>query len=249
MIAADQPTIFPSNFFVASSSLNEGVIRHPSLDPAASDNIVAWCTELGVPTERTVGLYLTYGEGRTYTDIVELESPIDASGASTIAGWIEADAFVTKVPGVAMLLPVADCNAVVYVDPVRQVMALVHLGWQATVSNLASKVVDYMIEHYDSRPEDLLIYNSPSIRAQSYHFTHLADFGDARWHQPPYATPQPDGTYAIDLVRYNYDRWREAGILPEHIEIVAVDTATSDNYPSHFAGQNSRFAVLAMLSL
>lgn len=67
------------------------------------------------------------------------------------------------------------------------------------------------------------------------------------WHAEPYATLQPDGRYAIDLVQYNYDQWITAGILPEHIEVVGVDTAQSDDYPSHFAGQKSRFAVLAMI--
>ncbi len=247
MIAAHQAHIFPEQYFVATSSLKNGVIRHPSLDPAAPDNIRAWCRQLEIPLEQTVGLYITYGEGRTYTDIVKIAEPLDAQGASAEEGWVKADAFVTQVPSLAMLLPVADCNAVVYVDPVQNVMALAHLGWHSTVHNLASKLVEYMAEQYGSVPSDILIYNSPSIRANSYTFTHLAETDSTRWHAEPYAAQQSDGTYAVDLVKYNYDQWCEAGILPENIEITDVDTATSSDYPSHFAGQNSRFAVLAMI--
>ena len=248
MIASDQPTIFPSPFFVATSSIENGVIRHPGLDPDAAGNIVTWCSKLGVPLERTVGLYITYADTRSYTEIIDVSAPADAGGASTEKGWIKADALITNTPDIALLLPVADCNAVVYADPVNNVVALLHLGWHSTVHNLATKAVQYMIEHYGSSPADILIYNSPSIRARSYRFTHLSVTANTRWHQSPYAVKQLDGTYAIDLVQYNYDQWIEVGIAPEHIELIPIDTATSDNYPSHFAGQKSRFAVLAKIA-
>lgn len=248
MIDAHQASIFPPQFLVATSSAADGAIRHPSLDPLAAGNIRRWCAQLAVPLEQTVGLRITYGDARTYTDIVELEAPLVAEGAAANEGWIAADAFVTRTPGVAMIVPVADCNAVVYVDPVKNVMALAHIGWHSTVRNLASGVVRYMVQHYGCDPRDILVYNSPSIRAGSYRFTFLEPTDITQWHAEPYATRQPDGTYAIDLVAYNHDQWVSAGVLPEHIEVVDVDTATSDTYPSHFAGQKSRFAVLAMIA-
>lgn len=247
MITSDQPTIFPEGFFVVTSSSAEGVIRYPPLDDAAPRHIRAWCRQLDIPLQQTVGLYITYGDKRTYTDIVELTDSIATQDASTKEGWVAADAFVTSQAGIAMLLPVADCNAVVYVDPVRKVMALAHLGWHSTVRNLASKVVHHMVTHFQSQPEDILIYNSPSIRAASYHFTHLAQTDITHWHAEPYAVRQADGAYAIDLVKYNYDQWCEAGIVPKNIQVIDVDTATSGDYPSHFTGQNSRFAVMAMI--
>lgn len=247
MIAADQVSIFPPDYRVATSSLAEGTIRNPSLDADASANITAWCAALAVPFEQTVGLAITYSEERTYTDVVTVDGALDGNGAATARGWIKGDAIITTTPGLALILPVADCNAVVYVDPVHHVVALLHLGWHATIRNLASKVLDHMVEQYGSRPEDILIYNSPSIHASSYRFTHLSPVGDPNWRQEPYAVLRSDGTYAIDLVQYNYDQWMRRGIQPDNIEIADVDTAASDDYPSHFAGQKGRFAVLAML--
>lgn len=247
MIAADQASIFPPEYRVATSSFAEGTIRNPSLDAGASANIANWCATLGIPIKQTVGLSITYSEGQAYTDIVTVDAPLDSNGATTTHGWIKGDAIITTAPGVALILPVADCNAVVYVDPVHHVVALLHLGWHATIRNLASKVLDRMAEQYGSRPEDILVYNSPSIHASSYRFTHLSSVGDPSWRQEPYAVLQPDGTYAIDLVQYNYEQWMHRGIRPDHIQVVDVDTAVSDNYPSHFAGQKGRFAVLAML--
>lgn len=248
MIASDQASIFPSKFFIATSSLGDGTIRHPDLDASASHNIVSWCKALHIPLGQTVGLYITYDDAQTYTDIVTVDRTIDEEGVTTPRGWLKADALITNTPGIGLMLPVADCNAVVYVDPVHNVLALLHLGWHATVNNLASKMIDHMSRHYNSQPEDILIYNSPSIRVPSYSFTHLSATSDQRWHQPPYATLRPDGTYAIDLVKYNQDQWQMAGILAKNIEICSVNTATSDNYPSHHMGQNGRLAVFAMIN-
>lgn len=247
MIDAHQASIFPPDFFVATSSAKNGSIRHPALDQSAASNLASWAADIGVDASQTVGLYVTYADDRTYTDIVEVDSPTADDGAQSMEGWVQADAFVTQAPGLALILPVADCNAVVYVDPVKHVLALAHIGWHSTVHNLASKLVAYMQERYGSDPADILIYNSPSIRADSYRFAHLGQTEITRWHAEPYAVLQADGRYAIDLLQYNRDQWAEAGIAPEHVEIIDVDTAKSEDYPSHFAGEASRFAVLAMI--
>lgn len=248
MIPAHQPTTLPLPFFVATSSSANGSIRHPGADAGAAKTIAKWCQALHVPVEYTVGMLLTYGDGRTYTDIVELDAVPSVHGAASKDGWLEADAFVTDAPSIAMLLPVGDCNAVVYADPVRHVMALAHLGWHSTVRDLAKKVVEYMHTRYGSEPSDILIYNSPSVRAQSYRFAYLEQTELTRWHAEPYAVRQPDGRYAIDLLQYNRDQWAEAGVRSENIEVVDVDTATSEQYPSHSTGQRERFAVLAMMA-
>ena len=245
MIAADQPTILPEPFFAATSSLADGVIRYPSLDAGAPDNIRTWCAALDVPLAHTVGIYVTYGDDRTYTDIVDVAAPLVEAGATTERGWIKADAFVTNISDIALILPVADCNAVVYADPVQKVIALAHLGWHSTVNDLASQVVRHMVQVYGTDPADILIYNSPSIRAESYIFTSLEQTPITHWHELPYATPLDDGSYMVDLVKYNYDQWIQAGIQPQNIEIVDVDTAASPDYPSARMGDASRFAVLA----
>lgn len=247
MIQRDQPTIFPERFFGAVSCFNEGAIRHPSKDQASPGNIRRWCAELKIPLAHTVGLFITYAEENTYTVIKQVTAPLSNEGASSEDGWIMADALVTTTPGLAMILPVADCNAVLYVDPVQGVMALAHLGWHATVRNLASKLVAYLHEHFDTNPKDILIYNSPSIRAESYRFDYLSQTDSTRWYAEPYATKLPQGGYAIDLVAYNMDQWLAAGVLPGNIQVSPINTASSDDYPSHRMEQNSRFAALAMI--
>lgn len=255
MIAADQASIFPDDVLVATSSMSNGTIRHPALDAFASGNIRKWCGELGVPLDHTVGVYITYSDTHTYRVIGDVAQPLDTQGCATPAGWQKADALVTSTPGVALLLPIADCNAVTIYDPTNRVIALAHLGWHATVNNLARELVSHLVRKYGSNPSQLLVSFSPSIRRESYVFETLEPTDDTLWHAEPYATKREDGKYQIDLVAYNVDQLVASGVTPDHIEISPINTATSEHYYSHFMrhelGQtpktSNRFAVLAML--
>lgn len=255
MIAADQPKIFPDDVLAAVSSNSNGTIRHPTLDPFASGNIRKWCGELGVEIGQTVGVYITYGDDHTYRTIVDVEEPLSREGCATPDGWQKADALVTNVPGIGLLLPIADCNAVTIYDPTNHVIALAHLGWHATVNNLARELISHLVKTYGSRPADLLISFSPSIRRESYVFETLDMTDDTTWHIEPYATKRQDGKYEIDLVAYNVDQLVDRGVTRDHIEISPVNTATSEHYYSHFMrhqlGQTpkttNRFAVVAMM--
>ncbi len=255
MIAADQPTIFPNNLLVAVSSVQNGTIRHPAKDPAAPQYIAAWCRQLGIPQNATAGLYITYGDARSYTEIKEVNTELCAEGAVSEQGWVKADALITSRAGLALILPVADCNAVTVYDSANKVLALAHLGWHATVNNLASVLVGRLRQSYGTNLKDVLVSFSPSIRKDSYIFDTLKATPITDWHQEPYATKQADGRYKIDLLAYNLDQFIQAGVAPGSIEISPVDTATSDNYFSHFARHTlgdhhrtkGRFAVLAMM--
>lgn len=254
MIADHQPKIFPRAILAAVSSRENGCIRAPILSPESAQNVEKWCTLLGIVASKTVGLYVTYGAGRSYTHIISVSEGGD-QGALDQTGWVEADAIVTDTPGVALILPIADCNAVIIYDPEQRVIGLAHLGWHSTVNNLARELVEYLTTKYHSKPGSLLVYFSPSIRKESYRFDRLEDTLDTSWHREPYAILQPNGEYHIDLVKYNIDALIASGVQESHIEVCPVDTCADQRYNSHFArhqeGTTSRtterFAALAMI--
>ena len=76
---------------------------------------------------------------------------------------LEADALVTRLDGIGLMIKVADCQAVFLVDPVRQVVANVHCGWRGSVQGILGKVVRLLHERFQSRPADLLAAVSPSL--------------------------------------------------------------------------------------
>lgn len=151
-----------------------------------------------------------------------------------------ADALVTHLKEVGLLIKVADCQAVFLADPGRQVIANVHCGWRGSVNGLLFKVVRIMREHYGCRPEDLLAAVSPSLGPC------CAQFRNYRDELPPnfwdfQAKPEYFDFWAIT-------RWQlhRAGLRRENIEAAERCTVCeSDRYFSYRAqGTTGRMAAV-----
>jgi len=79
-----------------------------------------------------------------------------------------ADGIFTDNPEVTLLMRFADCVPLVYYDPTKCVVGLVHAGWQGTLQQVAAEGVRLMQEKYDSNPKDLIVGIGPSICGQCY---------------------------------------------------------------------------------
>lgn len=250
MVAKDQPTIFDTHkltTFVTSRS--DGNMKSNGADDLAetTKHIQAVAKTAGLNPDSIVAMNVG-AHANTWDEIVEA-TVLPGHALISIDDRVVCDALVTHTPGLVMLLPVADCNAVVVHDPVKNVAALVHLGWQSTVAELATKIVQYLQRTYQSSATDLRIYLSPAIKAESYIFDTVSQANDAAWKQFLHATDKGVG---IDLPGYNRQRFIEAGVLPEHIQVSPVNTATSADYFSHYRAvrtdePDERFAVLVSI--
>jgi YfiH family protein len=62
----------------------------------------------------------------------------------------------------------ADCVPILLHDPTRQVIGLVHAGWQGTVSRVEETAAQALEAQYASRPEDIRAAIGPSIAVHHY---------------------------------------------------------------------------------
>ena len=62
---------------------------------------------------------------------------------------VTADAAVTDIPDLALVIQVADCQAVLLFDPEKQVIANVHSGWRGSVANILGRCVGTMVSEFD----------------------------------------------------------------------------------------------------
>ncbi|WDP89203.1 MAG: peptidoglycan editing factor PgeF [Desulfobacter sp.] len=135
-----------------------------------------------------------------------------------------ADAVVTDVADLGLVIQTADCQAVVLFDPVNRVLANVHAGWRGSVANILGKCISAMSANFGCRPENVLAGISPSLGPC------CAEFVNYRTE-----IPRPLWQYRTNRPHY-FDFWAisraqlvEMGVKPSHILAMEICTKCNAN--------------------
>jgi hypothetical protein len=142
------------------------------------------------------------------------------------------DAVVVTEPGHTLLLPLADCVGAVIHDPVKNILMLSHLGRHNLEQYGGKQSIRYLIENFQSDPNNITVWLSPAAGKEHYP---LFAFANQSMHDV--ATEQ----------------LLSAGITPENISQSDIDTTKDATYFSHseFLKGNretdGRFAVVAVM--
>ena len=75
----------------------------------------------------------------------------------------DCDGLVTNTAGLALIIFTADCTPILFHDPVTGAVGACHAGWKGTAKNIAARVVEAMVRHYGSRPEDIHAAIGPNL--------------------------------------------------------------------------------------
>jgi len=154
-----------------------------------------------------------------------------------------ADAVITDIPDLAVMVQQADCQGVILFDPTKRVVANVHCGWKGNTCNILGSVVTRMRSDFECKESDLIAAIGPSLGPCCAEFiTHQQIFPEK---------------FRRFMVRENYfDLWEisrgqllEAGLKGENIEVAGICTRckTSQFYSYRAEGVTGRFATVAML--
>ncbi|WP_296902789.1 peptidoglycan editing factor PgeF [uncultured Megasphaera sp.] len=164
---------------------------------------------------------LTMAE-QTHEDHIVAVGPAEAGcGAGSYADALaHTDALMTNLPGVPLMLCIADCVPVIVYDPVKKACAVIHDGWRGTVQRLAAKTIFAMRLAYGSQPQDLLAYVGPSISRAHYEVSEDTAMAFRRL-GPQYGAcaGEKDGVWSVDLWQANRLLLLEAGLAPQHIDV------------------------------
>lgn len=155
------------------------------------------------------------------------------------------DAMITNIPGVALVVLVADCQAVLMADPVKRVIANVHVGWRGNVNRILCWTITEMRSRFGCHPEDLRVGISPSLGPCCAEFVNFAsEIPEMYWHHK-------DRRNRFDLWAISREQLLSEGIFPENIHVSGVCTrCRTDNYFSYRASKTTgRFAAAIQLRL
>ena len=244
MIAADQPTCFPSDLLVAVSSRDDGTMlnrirgRHVA---EVMNNRRRFCDQLGITYDDVVYHVIAYDQAQTFDTIAEVT---EADTTRHNNEGIFADALYTEAAGVGLFLPVADCIATGIYDPKRRALMLAHLGRHSTVAQLMTRAIQYFVER-GSQAKNLQIWMSPSITRKNYRMDYFDHVDDINWQN--FCRQTADGIY-LDMQGFNRSLAVQAGVPAENIFISPIDTADNPQYFSHSSGDaGGRFVVVACM--
>jgi YfiH family protein len=166
----------------------------------------------------------------------------------------KADAMVTNVPEIPLMVLIADCVALSFYDRKRNVIGLAHAGWRGTLEEIAVETVRKMEKTFGCEPEDIIVGISPSIGRGHYEIgedvskAFIEKFG--RGAAREFVEEDMDGTCYLDLWAANEYQLREHGIHGDNILIAEMCTACHpDKFYSHRHenGKTGRVGAIMML--
>ncbi|MEX1297754.1 MAG: peptidoglycan editing factor PgeF [Desulfotignum sp.] len=152
---------------------------------------------------------------------------------------LSADAVVTDLKQVVLVIQVADCQAVMLADPEKNVIANVHSGWRGSIENIIGRCVGVMVDRFGCDPKQMLAGISPSLGPCCAQFIHYRK----EIPEPLWQYKLPDRDY-FDFWRLSVDQLQEKGLDLQHITTMGECTrCRPDRFFSYRqAGKTGRFA-------
>jgi len=163
------------------------------------------------------------------------------------------DALITDRRGVALLVLIADCCALSFYDPSKNVIALAHAGWRGLLGGIAVRTVAMMRARFGCEPREMRVGLAPCIGSCCYKVGEdvqkkfATKFGAA---VSFFFRRGEDASIYLDLVEVARYQLMSAGILEKNIEVAGICTAChTELFYSHRAegGVTGRFGSLIML--
>jgi len=175
--------------------------------------------------------------------VLALNAGSGAGGRAETPGALEGDALITDSVGRALVIKVADCQAVLLYDPVRHVIANIHSGWRGSIQNIIGRTVEAMKDGFGSPPRTLLAGIGPSLGDCCAEFVNYrAEIPRALWKY------RVDGVH-FDFWRLSRDQLCAAGLRPENIRTSCTCTRcnTGRFFSYRAEGVTGRFAAVIVL--
>ncbi|MBI5326960.1 MAG: peptidoglycan editing factor PgeF [Deltaproteobacteria bacterium] len=146
------------------------------------------------------------------SDVLAIDKPVkDVSGLSKTS----ADAIITNQVSLAIGVLTADCVPILLLDPVKNVVGVVHAGWRGTAKTVVQKAIETMVKQFGSDTKAILSAIGPSIGPCCYKVDEavIKEFGVAEF------IKKQDNAWMLDLKKANFSQMLNIGLLEKNISI------------------------------
>lgn len=218
-------------------SLNVGWSNGDSPD-AVSENLSR--------IKRSLDLDVLIGSRQVHGDavqIVDKETLRSAKSHGPSLATAAADALITNLRGVGLLVKIADCQAVFLADPAKEVIANVHCGWRGSVNGLLLKVVRLLEQHFGCRSDRLFAAISPSLGPC------CAEFRNFRKELPPAFWGFQNKPEYFDFWSITHQQLQKAGLRKDNIEMAGRCTVCESQHFFSYRAQGTTGRMAAVIAL
>ncbi len=190
---------------------------------------------------------------QTHTNNVKVVDKSHCQTGIFKESFCDVDGLVTNVPNVALVTQYADCTPLVFLDPVKKVVATSHAGWRGTVKEIGKKTIETMTKEFGCVPSDIIAGIGPCINKCCYEVDDpvYSEFSKLEYlNLNKIFTPKESGKYMLDLVEANKQILINSGVLEENIDLSDICTnCNSQELHSHRAtkGQRGNLALIIEL--
>lgn len=190
---------------------------------------------------------------QTHTDNVKIVTEEHIGTGIFREAFQDIDGLITNCRGIGLVTQYADCTPLVFLDPVKRVIATSHAGWRGTVKQIGKKTVEKMVADFGSNPADIITGIGPCISSCCYEvdgpvyneFVKLSYLNLDK-----ILTTKPNGRYMLDLVEANKQILMAAGIREENIDLSDICTCCNANeLHSHRASNGERGNLALIIAL
>ena len=198
-------------FFTRKGGASSGIFQGLNCGPGSTDltgavvinrNRVA--ESLGLAPGALVSLHQIHS-----ARVVTLTDP----AANPMGDRQQADGMVTATPGIGLGILTADCQPVLFADPVAQVIGAAHAGWRGARDGVLEATVDAM-EALGAKRENITAVIGPTISQPSYEVgpEFFETFTDDDPTSARFFIKGKGDRYLFDLPGYGLQRLRQAGV-------------------------------------
>ncbi|NCS99220.1 peptidoglycan editing factor PgeF [Candidatus Parcubacteria bacterium] len=145
----------------------------------------------------------------------------------------KADGMITNDKNVVLISRMSDCIPVLFLDPLKKAIAVIHAGREGTFQNISGEAVQKFISEFNSDPKNILVEIGPGICGDCYEVSReMVDFVRDNFGEK-FLTGGANNRN-INLKAINEKHLVDSGILPENISNVGICTRCGDkNYFSY----------------
>ena len=207
ILTAEPLMPFRHGFFTRKGGASSGVFAGLNCGYGSSDqreivsiNRARVAEAMDVSPEALTGIHQVHS-----ADAIAVDAPLTES--------VKADGIATKTPGLAISVLTADCQPVLFADPVARVVGAAHAGWRGARDGILEATVEKM-ESLGATRQNIRAVIGPSISQRSYEVG--PEFFDDFMSDDPenarfFANGAQDRMH-FDLPGYGLHRLRNSGV-------------------------------------